>query len=331
MKTRVVSGIQPSGTMHLGNYLGAITNWVPLQAKHQCFFFLADLHTITVPQDPINLRSNVIATAATYIASGIDPKESILFAQSSVAQHAELGWILSCMTSMGWLERMTQFKDKAGSDKARASLGLFSYPVLQAADILIYKADLVPVGEDQRQHLELARDIATSFNNVTNNSYFKLPAAMIMKDAARIMSLRDGTKKMSKSAPSDLSRINLIDNADLILQKIKKAKSDSIAEISYDKELRPEISNLLEIYACLAEQKISDIVEQYEGKLCGQFKQNLAEIIIEKITPIGKRITELCQNDQEYVKQILRDGAEKATIIAAGHMQEIKELCGFIR
>ena len=331
MKTRVVSGIQPSGSMHLGNYLGAIANWLPLQGKHQCLFFLADLHTITVPQDPIDLRNNVIATAATYIAAGIDPKESILFNQSSVAQHAELGWILSCITSMGWLERMTQFKDKAGADKARASLGLFGYPVLQAADILIYKADLVPVGEDQRQHLELARDIAISFNNITNNNYFKLPEAMIMKEAARVMSLRDGMKKMSKSDPSDLSRINLIDNADLISQKIKKAKSDSIAEISYDKELRPEISNLLEIYAYLTGQKINTVVEQYSGKLCGQFKHSLAEILIEKLTPIGKKIVELCQDDQEYIRQTLREGAEKASVIAAQHIQEIKELCGFIR
>ncbi len=331
MKTRVVSGIQPSGSMHLGNYLGAIKNWLPLQMKHQCLFFLADLHTITVPQNPETLRQNIIATAATYLAAGIDPQQTILFSQSSVVEHTEIAWILSCMTPMGWLERMTQFKDKAGTDKERASLGLFSYPVLQSADVLIYKADLVPVGEDQRQHLELARDIAASFNRHSNSNYFKLPEAMIMKEAARIMSLRDGLKKMSKSDPSDLSRINLIDNADVIMQKIKKAKSDSIAEIFYDKENRPEVSNLLDIYASLAETKITTIVEQYEGKLCGQFKQDLAEVLIDKITPIGNKIKELCQNDEQYVRDILRIGAEKASIIAKHNIQEIRELVGFIR
>jgi len=328
MKTRVVSGIQPSGSMHLGNYLGAIKNWLPLQFQHQCLFFLADLHTITIPQNPETLKRNVIATAATYLAAGIDPKKTILFCQSSVVEHAELSWILSCMTSMGWLERMTQFKDKAGSEKERASLGLFSYPVLQSADVLIYKADLVPVGEDQRQHLELARDIAASFNRYTNSNYFKLPEAMIMKEAARIMSLRDGLKKMSKSDSSDLSRINLMDDADLIMQKIKKAKSDSIAEIFYDKEKRPEVSNLLDIYACLTESKIAEVVKQYEGKLCGQFKQDLAEILIDKITPIGDKIKKLCQNDEGYVRDVLKEGAEQASIIAKHNIKEIKDLIG---
>lgn len=330
MKTRVVSGIQPSGTMHLGNYLGAIANWLPLQSKHQCLFFLADLHSITTPQDPRDLRSNVITTAAAYLASGIDPNESILFSQSSIPQHAELGWILNCMTSMGWLERMTQFKDKAGNDKARASLGLFSYPVLQAADILLYKADFVPVGEDQRQHLELSRDIASSFNRFIKNDYFKLPEAMIMKKAARIMSLRDGNSKMSKSDSTELSRINLTDDADTIIQKIKKAKTDSISEIYYDKENRPEISNLIEIYSSLSKLRIDDLVTQYNGRLCGQFKKDLAEIMIEKIVPIGTKIKQLCNNDKSYVKQVLKDGAKKASIIAQKNMLEIKELCGFI-
>ncbi len=323
---RVVSGIQPSGTMHLGNYLGAIRNWLPLQSKHQCLFFLADLHTITVEQAPAELRKNIIATAASYLAAGLDPSNAILFSQSAIPQHCELGWILSCMTPMGWAERMTQFKDKAGNAKERASLGLFSYPVLQAADILLYKADLVPVGEDQRQHLELARDIALAFNRNVNNNYFKLPEALIMKESARIMSLRDGFKKMSKSDASDFSRINLIDDADLIMQKIKKAKSDSIAEIFYDKESRPEVSNLLDIYTALTGNKVKNI----EGKLFGQFKQELAEVIIETITPIGERIKKLCQNDKEYVRQVLRDGAEKAAIIAEQNIKEIKNLCGFI-
>ena len=327
MTKTVVSGIQPSGIMHLGNYLGAIRNWIPLQAEHNCLFFLADLHTITVPQDPADLRRNIILTTATYLAAGIDPTKSILFSQSSVPQHAELGWILSCMSSMGWLERMTQFKDKAGDSKERASLGLFSYPVLQSADILLYKADLVPVGEDQRQHLELARDIALSFNRTTKSDYFKTPEAMIMKSAARIMSLRDGTKKMSKSDPSDLSRINLIDDADTIMQKIKKAKSDSIAEIFYDKENRPEVSNLLDIYTSLSGNKIADV----EGKMFGKFKQELAEVLIEKITPIGNKIKSLCQNDEAYVKAILQDGAKKASKIAEKNIEEIKELCGFVR
>lgn len=330
MKKRVVSGIQPSGSMHLGNYLGAIKNWLPLQNQHQCLFFLADLHTITVPQDPKELQRNIINTAATYLATGLDPEQVTLFSQSSVVEHAELGWILGCMTSMGWLERMTQFKDKGGDDKERASLGLFSYPVLQSADILIYKADLVPVGEDQRQHLELARDIASSFNRNTNSEYFNLPDPMIMKNAARIMNLRDGTKKMSKSDPSDLSRINLIDDADLIMQKIKKSKTDSISSIFYDKENRPEISNLLDIYASLADKSIAQITLEYEGKLTGQFKQDLAEILIEKIIPIGNKIKSLCKDDEAYVRKVLKDGAELASVIAKANMKEIKELCGFI-
>jgi tryptophanyl-tRNA synthetase len=323
---RVVSGIQPSGEMHLGNYLGAINNWIPLQNNHQCLFFLADLHTITVPQEPQHLRNNIISTAAAYIASGIDPSRSILFSQSSIPQHAELGWILNCMTSMGWVERMTQFKDKAGKEKERASLGLFSYPVLQAADILLYKADFVPVGEDQRQHLELTRDIASSFNRNVNKDYFKLPESLITKESARIMSLRDGLKKMSKSDPSDFSRINLTDDADLIMQKIKKAKSDSNAEIFYDKENRPEVSNLLDIYSSLTGNKTKKI----EGKLFGQFKQDLAEIIIDKITPLGKEINNLCKNDSAYIIKILKEGREKAASIAETNIKEIKELCGFI-
>lgn len=330
MNKRVVSGIQPSGNMQLGNYLGAIKNWLPLQDQHECLFFLADLHTITVPQDPKQLKNNILNTAATYLATGLDPQKITLFCQSSIAAHSELNWILSCFTSMGWLERMTQFKDKAGTDKERSSLGLFSYPVLQSADILIYKANLVPVGEDQRQHLELARDIALSFNRNTNSNFFNLPEAMIMKNAARIMSLKDGTKKMSKSDPSDLSRINLIDEADLIIQKIKKAKTDSISEIYYDKENRPEISNLIEIYSCLENVSITKITEIYQGKLSGAFKQDLAEIIVNKIIPIGNIIKSLCKNDITYLHQILKSGAEKASQIAQKNIKEIKELCGFI-
>ena len=330
MKKRVVSGIQPSGNIQLGNYLGAIKNWLPLQNQHECLFFLADLHTITVQQDPKLLKQSILETAATYIATGLDPKKIILFCQSSIAEHSELNWILSCFTSMGWLERMTQFKDKAGTEKERASLGLFSYPVLQSADILIYKANLVPVGEDQRQHLELSRDIAASFNRNTNSNYFSLPEAMIIKNAARIMSLKDGTKKMSKSDPSDLSRINLIDEAELIIQKIKKAKTDSISEIYYDKETRPEVSNLMDIYSCLENVSIERITEIYQGKLSGVFKQELAEIIVDKITPIGNKIKSLCKDDTSYLLQILKSGAQKASEIAQKNIKEIKDLCGFI-
>lgn len=330
MKKRVVSGIQPSGIMHLGNYLGAIRNWIPLQKQHECLFFLADLHTITVPQDPKQLKKNIINTAATYLGCGLDPNDAILFSQSSISEHAELGWILSCMTSMGWLERMTQFKDKAGDDKARASLGLFSYPVLQSADVLIYKAALVPVGEDQRQHLELARDIAASFNRFVKHDYFALPEAMIMKSAARVMSLRDGTSKMSKSDPSDFSRINLVDSPDIINQKIKKAKTDSIAEIYYNKETRPEVSNLLEIFASLSESSVDQIIDQYIGKMMGQFKQDLADLVIEKISPIGNKIQDLSHNHQDYIEKTLTDGASKAKAIASQNITEIKNLCGFI-
>lgn len=323
---RVVSGIQPSGTMHLGNYLGAINNWIPLQKDHMCFLFLADLHTITVNQKPDVLKKNILMTTAAYLACGIDPAKVVLFAQSSVPQHSELGWILGCMTPLGWLERMTQFKDKAKDGKERASLGLFSYPCLQAADILLYKADYVPVGEDQRQHIELTRDIALSFNRNVESDFFNPPEAMILKNSARIMSLRDGMKKMSKSDQSDFSRINLTDDADLILQKIKKAKSDSIEEIYFDKENRPEVSNLLEIYKALSGKDVNDV----QGKKFGDFKKELADVIIERITPIGKKIMDLAENHQEYLNDILRHGREKATSIAERHINEVKYLCGFI-
>jgi tryptophanyl-tRNA synthetase len=330
MKKFVVSGIQPSGIMQLGNYLGAIKNWLPMQDVHDCLFFLADLHTITVPQDSNELRKNIILTAATYLACGIDPNKVILFRQSDVIEHTQLGWILGCMTPMGWLERMTQFKDKGGEDKERSSLGLFAYPVLQAADILLYNADLVPVGEDQRQHLELARDVAASFNRHTNSQFFKLPESMIMKTAARVMSLRDGTKKMSKSDTSDFSRINLIDDADLIMSKIKKAKSDSIAEIYYDKINRPEVSNLLEIYSVLSGFTIAEVEKKYANIMFGQFKADLAEVIIEVIDPIGRKIIDLANNEKDYVEKILVEGAQKARAIAAKNLYEVQKLCGFI-
>lgn len=330
MKLRVVSGIQPSGKMQLGNYLGAIKNWLPLQESHDCMFFLADLHTITVPQDPAHLRHHLALTAATYLACGLDPNKITLFSQSKIPHHAELGWILGCMTSLGWLERMTQFKDKGGDDKARVSLGLLSYPVLQAADVLLYKADLVPVGEDQRQHIELARDIASSFNRYTSSNYLKQPEAMIMKTAARIMSLRDGTKKMSKSDASDLSRINLDDSKEDIHQKIKKAKTDSISEIYYNKELRPEISNLLEIFSHLSGDTIDNVVKQYQGKSTGIFKEELAEVIINHVVPIGNKIKSLCDDDMHYITEVLNDGTAKALAIAEKNIKEIKELCGFI-
>jgi tryptophanyl-tRNA synthetase len=327
---RVVSGIQPSGVMQLGNYLGAINNWLGLQHEHDCFLFLADLHTITVYQDPKILNENIINTAATYLASGIDFKKVTLFAQSDVPQHAELSWILGCMTPLGWLKRMTQFKEKSGLDKERASLGLFSYPVLQAADILLYHADLVPVGDDQRQHLELARDIAASFNRHVNEEFFKLPNALIAKESARIMSLKDGSKKMSKSDPSDSSKINMTDNADSIMQKIKRAKTDSISQIYYDKTNRPEVSNLINIYSCISGKSIESVVSFYQESSLSVFKQDLASLLIEKIIPIGNKIKDMSKNDKMFIISVLKEGAEKARSVADENINKIKKLCGFI-
>lgn len=329
MKKRLISGIQPTGQLHLGNYLGSIRNWIPLAEEHETLVFLADLHAITIAQEPSLLRSSIRNTAATYIACGLDPKAITIFCQSAVYQHTELAWILSCMTQIGWMNRMTQFKEKSAKVKDLASFGLYAYPILMASDILVYKADIVPVGADQKQHIELTRDIASAFNRHVGIEYFKLPEPKIFDVACRIMSLRDGTKKMSKSDESDYSRINLNDDADLILKKIQKAKSDSIIEITYNKEARPEVSNLIEIYSALSNQKITEIVNEYHDAGFAKFKRDLAEILITHISPITRKINELKQ-EPDYLDQVLKEGANKARTLANIHMQEIKELIGFL-
>ncbi len=322
MKT-VFSGIQPTGNLHLGNYLGAIRNWIDLQDQHRCIFGIMNLHAITLPQNPKELKQNVLDAAATYLACGLDPKKVTLFSQSEVAEHAELAWIFGTLTPMGWLNRMTQFKEKSAKDE---NLGLYSYPVLMAADILLYRADLVPVGEDQKQHLELTRDIAGAFNRRFNQEYFKLPEPMIIGNVKRIMSLSDGTKKMSKSDESDLSRINLTDNVDLIVKKIKKAKTDSQPTITFD-ENRPEIFNLLNIFSAFLGKNPEDIAKEYETLGNGKFKTDLAEIVSTKIRPIQERLAELKQ-DQAYVRQVLDHGKEVAQEIATKTKKEIFKIVG---
>ena len=430
MKT-VFSGIQPTGNLHLGNYLGSIKNWIDLQDQHRCIFGVMNLHAITLPQDPKELQKNILDATAVYLAAGLDPKKSIIFVQGEVAQHAELAWVLGTITPMGWLNRMTQFKDKAklvdiyadvtkllltdikierstmsiyselsnadrrineifknmekgfgffkrllltffkprlkshyrdelGSlktkmdnetseneenylvleeivkkvedarqkfdEKSNATLGLFSYPVLMAADILLYRADLVPVGEDQKQHLELTRDLAGAFNRRYNQEYFKLPEPMIVKDVKRIMSLQDGLKKMSKSDESDLSRINLEDSPEVILKKVKKAKTDSLPTINFD-EARPEIHNLLNIFAASSGKSPQDLAKEYETVGNGKFKTDLAESLIEKLRPIQENLTRFKQ-DQTYIRQVLAEGKNQAREIAAKTKKEVFEIVG---
>lgn len=322
MKT-VFSGIQPTGNLHLGNYLGSIRNWIDLQDKHNCIFGVMNLHAITLPQDPKALQQNVLDAAAVYLACGLDPKKSTIFVQSDVAQHAELAWVLGTLTPLGWLNRMTQFKEKSADNE---NLGLYSYPVLMASDILLYKADLVPVGEDQKQHLELTRDIAGAFNRRFGKEYFKLPDPMILKEVKRIMSLQEGTKKMSKSDESDLSRINLNDSSDLIAKKIKKAKTDSQATISYD-ENRPEIYNLLNIFATFANKDPQAIAAEYETAGNGKFKTDLAELLVEKLRPIQENLNNF-KKDQSHIKQVLHDGKLKAQEIAEKTRREVFEIVG---
>jgi tryptophanyl-tRNA synthetase len=317
---RVVSGIQPTGNLHLGNYLGAIRNWVAMQDSFagDCLYFLADLHAITVHNDPAELRNNTREMAAALIASGIDPDRSILFNQARVPAHAELAWLLFCTARIGWLNRMTQFKDKAGKNREGMSVGLFAYPVLQAADVLIYGATHVPVGDDQKQHLELARDIATKFNTDFDTDLFTLPEPIIPKAAARIMSLRDGAAKMSKSDPSDMSRINLTDDADTILTKIKKAKSDSepLPETVAELEGRAEATNLVGIYAAMTGESVDAVLAHYAGKGFGIFKPALADVLIESLSPISKRFTAL-KDDHTALDAILAKGAARAADLAA--------------
>jgi tryptophanyl-tRNA synthetase len=333
MGKKIFSGVQPTGNLHLGNYLGAIKNFVELnnQKDNECIFCVVDLHAITTKQDPRELKKNIRETAAIFIASGIDPNNSIIFNQSMVSAHAEAAWILSCVSRIGWLNRMTQFKEKAGKDKEKASIGLYSYPVLMAADILLYDATHVPVGDDQKQHLELCRDIAQKFNNDFDApNFLKVPEPLIQKQFSRIMSLKDGMKKMSKSDPSDLSRINLTDEKDEISNKIKKAKTDPKPMPIDIKDLaeRPEAENLLGIYSSLKNQNLENSVNEFKGKQFSDFKEKLSEALIEKIDPISKEIKKLL-NDEKYLDQILLNGCEKANIIASKKIKEIKEIVGF--
>lgn len=326
--SRILSGVQPTGNLHLGNYLGAIRNWVSLQNSYECLFMLADLHAITVPQEPEKLRANVREVAAAYIACGIDPKKSAIFPQSAISGHAELAWVLSCHTPLGWLNRMTQFKDKAGKDKEKAPLGLYSYPVLMAADILLYKATHVPVGEDQKQHIELARDIAGAFNRAYGE-FFPLPEPVIMPEAARVMSLRDGTKKMSKSDESDYSRINMTDDADAIALKIRKAKSDMADGMSFD-AARPEASNLLAIYASLKGISRDAALAECGGLNFSAFKQQLTEVAVAHLSPITQKMRELLAAP-DYIDGVLREGVRRAADISGHTMSQVKELVGFLQ
>jgi len=333
MSKKIFSGVQPTGNLHLGNYLGAIKNFVELnnQKDNECIFCVVDLHAITTKQEPKELKKNIRETAATFIASGIDPKKSIIFNQSMVPAHSEGAWILGCVSKIGWLNRMTQFKEKAGKDKEKASIGLYSYPVLMAADILLYDATHVPVGDDQKQHLELCRDIAQKFNNDFNAPEFlRSPEPLIQKEFSRIMSLKDGLKKMSKSDPSDLSRINLTDDKEQISNKIKKAKTDPLPMPSESNNLsqRPEAENLLGIYSSLVNQNLEKSIYEFDGKNFSEFKEKLSEILIEKIEPISKEIKKLL-NDEKYLDGILLEGSQKADKIASKKIREIKELVGF--
>ena len=333
MGKKIFSGVQPTGNLHLGNYLGAIKNFVALNndKENQCVFCVVDLHAITVKQDPRELRNNIRKIVVIFVASGIDPKKSIIFKQSTVPAHAEFAWILSCIARMGWLNRMTQFKEKAGKDKEKASVGLYSYPILMAADILLYEASHVPVGEDQKQHLELCRDIAQKFNNDFEvENFLKNPEPLILKEFSRIMSLKDGTKKMSKSEPSDLSRINLTDDKDSIINKIKKAKTDSLPlpSNSRDLEQRPEAKNLLGIYSSLNNSTLDKTIQTFEGKNFSEFKEKLTQVLVEKIDPISKEIKKL-MNEKDFLDKIIEEGHEKADNIASKKVKKIHEIIGF--
>ena len=329
----VFSGVQPSGDLHIGNYLGAIKNFISMQHEYDCLFCVVDLHAITVKQDPNELKNNTYEVVATYIASGIDPKKSIIFNQSQVSSHAELAWILNCVCRIGWLNRMTQFKEKAGNDKENASSGLFSYPTLMAADILLYKATHVPVGNDQKQHLELTRDIAQKFNNDFKvKDFFPLPEPFIDKNISRIMSLRNGLEKMSKSEESDYSRISLMDNEESIRKKIKKAKTADIVMPDTEKEINelPEVNNLLNIFSGVIQKPKSELISIYSGKNFAGFKQNLSDALIQLISPINSEISRL-MNDKAYLDSIIKNGAEKANERAMKTLSEVYDIIGFIK
>lgn len=329
MKKTIVSGVQATGNLHLGNYLGAITQWVKMQDEYSSFFFLADLHSITLPLAPAELKSSTLSAAAIYLAAGLDPSKVTIFAQSHVKEHAELAWILNCVTPLGWLKRMTQFKDKAGKNQEDACLGLFSYPVLMAADILIYNADIVPVGEDQKQHLELTRDIAGLINRKFDKQVFKVPTPLIETNVKRIMSLTDGRKKMSKSEISDLSRINLNDSPEIIQNKMKKAKTDSMVGFSYDPLARPELSNLINIFGYLSNDTIENIISNYDSVGFAKFKSDLSELIISHLSPIRDNYNQYL-NNQDYLLTVLKSGADRAREKASATLGEVKELFGFI-
>ena len=327
---RVLSGIQPTGNLHLGNYLGAIKNFVSMQNSYECFYMLADLHAITVRVEPKDLKENILSTAAAFLASGLDEKKNIIFSQSSVRAHSELSWILNCTARVGWLNRMTQFKEKAGSNKEKASVGLYTYPVLMAADILVYQATHVPVGEDQKQHLELCRDIAIKFNNDYGKDFFNIPEPIIPDISARVMSLRDGSKKMSKSDESDLSRINLTDSKEQIVQKIKKAKTDSEPineDIFNEKSKRFEAQNLISIYADLKSESNKKILSQFEGKNFSEFKKDFTDLLIEYISPISDKI-DLLRKNEDHLLKILKNGQEKASNVADKTMKDVKNIIG---
>ena len=332
-KTRIFSGIQPTSNLTLGNYLGALKNWVMLQGEYdEALYCVVDLHALTVPQDPASLPDQTREIAAAFLACGIDPKKATIFNQSMVREHTELGWLLSTITPLGWLNRMTQFKDKVGKHKERAGLGLYSYPVLMAADILLYKATHVPVGDDQKQHVELARDIAGKFNNDFKTEYFTAPEPKIFGTATRVMSLRDGTKKMSKSDPSDYSRINLIDDADTIAQKIRKAKTDPLPlpEKIADLDGRPEAKNLLNIYAALNGETLEKTCATFTGKTFSEFKQDLTDLLVAELSPIGNDIRRF-MSDKSAIDAVLASGADKASELAAKHMNEIRDIIGLLR
>jgi len=340
-KERVFSGVQPTGNLHLGNYLGAITKFVALQDRYDCIYCVVDLHAITVWQDPSELPRATREVTAAFLACGIDPKKHIIFNQSQVAEHAELAWVFNCVARVGWLNRMTQFKEKAGKDRENASVGLYVYPNLMAADILVYRATHVPVGEDQKQHLELSRDIAQKFNNDYaasihargyGDAFFPLPEPLIQGPATRVMSLRDGSKKMSKSEASDYSRINLTDDADAIAQKIRKAKTDPEPLPSEEKGLatRPEAENLVGIFAALQDVSKSEVLGQFGGSQFSTFKAALVDLAVAKLGPIGAEMKKLVQ-DPVYIDSVLAEGSQRAQVIAAETMKAVKDIVGFVR
>jgi len=329
---RIFSGIQPTGNLHLGNYLGAIRNWVALQHDYECIFCIVDLHALTLPQDPLELRHSTREVTAAYIAAGIDPQRCIIFNQSMVTAHSELAWILSCLTPLGWLNRMTQFKEKAGKQREMAGLGLYAYPVLMAADIIGYKATHVPVGEDQKQHVELARDIAGAFNRRYEVDFFPLPEPQIFGEATRVMSLRDGTKKMSKSDTSDYSRINMTDDADAIALKVRRAKTDPepLPDTIAALEQRPEADNLVGIYAALADLTREEALRRFAGRNFSAFKEELSAVAVELLGRIGGEMRRLMA-DPGHIDTVLRHGAERAAEIAVPILREVQDITGLLR